>query len=259
MTTKTRSLLIGLACLLLHGCVSTTTSTTIADAASDEEAAIANLNLGVAYLREGRPNQALEALDRSLEANPRLADAHSTIALVYEQLGQVDDAETHYRRATQLEPDNAAAANSYAVFLCRNERFRDAERQFVRAATNPRYPTPELAYTNAGICARDSGDAAAADGYFREALARNPVYPDALFNLAELGFESGNYLQARAFSQRYLESAPDNPQVFWLCFQVERELGNNAQAESCAIQLREQFPDSPEMAQLAQFERDGRQ
>ena len=72
MTTKTRSLLISLAFLFLHGCVSTTTSTTIADTANDEEAAIANLNLGVAYLREGRPTQALEALDRALDANPRL-------------------------------------------------------------------------------------------------------------------------------------------------------------------------------------------
>lgn len=259
MTTMTRFFPLGFVWLLCQGCVTTVSSTTIADEANSEEAAVANLNLGVAYYREGRLELALQRLESSLNQNPRLADAHSTIALVYDQLGEVDEAENHYRRATQLEPENPGAANSYAVFLCRNERWSDAERQFMRAARNPRYPTPEAAFTNAGICARDSGDNAAADGYFREALARNPGYPDALFNLTELSFDSENYLQARAFAQRYLESAPDNPQMFWLCFQVERQLDNGTGAQRCATQLREQFPGSAEMAQLDQLERNGEQ
>ena len=150
MTTMTRFFPLGLVWLLCQGCVTTVTSNTIADEANSEEAAIANLNLGVAYYREGRFELALERLESSLDQNPRLADAHSTIALVYEQLGETDEAENHYRRATQLEPENPGAANSYAVFLCRNERWNDAERQFMRAARNPRYPTPEAAFTNAG-------------------------------------------------------------------------------------------------------------
>lgn len=259
MITMTRFFLPGLACLLCQGCVTTVSSTTIADEANSEEAAVANLNLGVAYYREGRLELALERLESSLNQNPRLADTHSTIALVYDQLGEADEAEDHYRRATQLDPENPGAANSYAVFLCRNGRWRDAERQFMRAAQNPRYPTPEAAFTNAGICARTSGDDAAAEGFFRDALARNPSYPDALFNLTELSFDNENFMQARAFAQRYLESAPDNPQMFWLCFQVERQLDNTTDAQRCATQLREQFPESNEMAQLNQLERDGEQ
>ena len=257
MTTVTRGFPLAMAWLLCQGCVTTVTSTTIADNASDEDAAVANLNLGVAYLRDGRLEVALQRLDRALQQNPRLADAHSTIALVYDRLGEVDEAGDHYRRATQLEPDNPGAANSYAVFLCRNERWNDAERFFMRAARNPRYATPEAALTNAGICALDSGDGARAEGYFREALGRSPNYPDALFNMTELAFGNANFLQARAFMQRYLEAAPDNPQMFWLCFQVERELENTAEAQRCATQLREQFPESGEMAQLMRFERNG--
>ena len=259
MTTMARLIPFGVLWLFCQGCVTTVTSTTISESASDEEAATANLNLGVAYYREGRLELALERLESALRQNPRLADAHSTIALVYDQLGEIDEAEGHYRRATQLEPGNPGAANSYAVFLCRNERWNDAERQFMRAAQNPRYATPEAAFTNAGICARDSGDNAAAERYFREALARNPGYPDALFNLTQLSFENESFMQARAFAQRYLESAPENPQMFWLCFRVERALGNDADAQRCATRLRERFPESAEMAQLDQLERDGQQ
>ena len=259
MTTITRLIPLGLAVLLCQGCVTTVTSSTIAESASAEDAALANLSLGVAYFQQGRLELALERLTRALGQNPRLADAHSTIALVYDQLGENEEAEDHYRRATQLEPDNPGAANSYAVFLCRGQRWTAADRQFMRAVQNPRYATPEAAFTNAGICARDSGDVAKAEGYFREALGRDPIYPDALFNMSQLAFDNSNFLQTRGFVQRYFDAAPNHPQMFWLCVQAEIELGNATDAQSCATQLRQQFPESPQMEQLTQLERDGEQ
>ena len=57
--------------------------------ASDEEAAQANLNLGVGYLRQGRPDVAIEALQRALDLNPRLANAHSAIAAAGQYLARV--------------------------------------------------------------------------------------------------------------------------------------------------------------------------
>ena len=257
MKTITRLLPLGLMLLLCQGCV--TSSSSAVQPPSEEDAAIANLNLGIAYLRQGRPELALERLERALSQNPRLADVHSAIALAYDQLGEVAESETHYQRATQLEPDNAAAANSYAVFLCRNNRWEEAERYFRRAADNPRYATPEAALTNAGVCARGVGQTAKAEEYFREALMRNPAFPDALYNMTDLAFQSENYLQARAFAQRYLDSGPASPQLFWLCFQIEQELGNEEVAQRCATQLRDQFPESAEVSRLHQLERDARQ
>ena len=253
-----RYLLVPAGLLLCQGCVSTVTSDAFPTGASGPDAAAANLNLGAAYIRQGRLELALDRLDRALEYDPRLAEAHSAIAIVYDQLGDIDEAEHHYRRATRLEPDNPAAANSYGVFLCRHQRWRDADRQFMRAVRNPRYPTPEAAFTNAGICARDSGDAVKAEGYFREALDRNPTYADGLFNMAALAFDHADLARARVFFRRHLEFAPDNPQIFWLCFQVETQLGDiGGDARHCAAELREQFPESAETAQLNRFEHGG--
>ena len=247
----------GLAGLLLcHGCVNSITSGAL-PAASDGDAAVANLNLGAAYFREGRLQLALERLDHALEHDQRLAEAHSTIAMVYDQLGETGEARNHYRRAIRLEPDNPVAANGYGVFLCRREQWDEAELQFMRAARNPRYPTPEAAFTNAGICARNAGDSTKAEQYFRQALARNPAYPDGLFNMAALAFGSGDAESARAFIQRHMNSAPDNPQLILLCFQVETHFGNIADAQRCASRLREQFPDTAELAQPDRFEHDG--
>lgn len=246
--------LIAIAALSLgQGCVSSTSNVA---APEPEDAAIANLNLGVAYLRQGRPEVALANLQEALEYNPRLAAAHSTIAIVYEQLGEPDEAEAHYLRATQLGPDDGSAANSYAVFLCRSGRWNDAERYFRRAADNTRYPTPAAALTNAGVCARSAGDTAAAERYFREALTRNAAFPDALYNMADLSFQAKDYLAARAFTERYLQSAGSSPEVLLLCVEVERALGAARAATECADRLRNTFPNSAEVARLNAIERD---
>jgi type IV pilus assembly protein PilF len=196
---------------------------------------------------------------RALDQNPRLADAHSTIAIAYDQLGSTEDAETHYQRATQLGPDNASAANSYAVFLCRQNRWTEAEPYFRRAADNRTYETPEVALTNAGLCARNAGASEQAEVYFRAALTKNPVFQDALRNLIEMSYQNGSYMQARAFVQRYLDAHPPTAPVLWLCFNIEHELKDAVAAERCAAQLRSRFEGSSEFKQLEQQQsRDGR-
>ena len=238
---------------LAQGCVTTTPSR---NPASPEQAAIRNLDLGVEYMRVGRPDLAVSSLQEALEFNPRLVAAHSMLALVYEQLEDVESAEEHYRRATQLGPDDGPAANSYAVFLCRNDRWQEAERHFRRAADSSDYATPAVALTNAGVCARSAGELADAEQYFREALERDAIAADALYHLADLSLRAEDYLSARAFVQRYLASTASNPEVLLICVQVERRLGADGAALQCAEQLRSGFPNSAEVARLNALESD---
>jgi type IV pilus assembly protein PilF len=213
------------------------------------------MNLGIGYLRQGRPDAAVDALERAVDLNPRSADAHSALALAYDQLAEVDRAEDHHRRATQLDVNNAAAQNSYAVFLCRQRRWEEAERFFTRAAENPRYATPEAALTNAGNCARDANDFEKAEQHYRAALAIEPQFADALNGMVELAVQNENYLQARAFIQRLFTAATPTARQLWLCVFVERQLGDLAAAENCAQQLRLNFPNSSELAALRELER----
>jgi type IV pilus assembly protein PilF len=243
--------------LMAQACV-TATQPARPKAASDEEAARANLNLGAAYVREGRPDLAVESLQRALRIAPRMADAHATIAIAYDQLGDYEQAEDHYQRATNLEPRNPTAANSYAVFLCRQGRWTDAEPYFERAIESPSYATPGVAMVNAGICARNGKDLDKAEHYFRAALSRDNTSAAALSGLMEMAYESDNFLRARAFMQRYLESQAANPSVLWMCVQIERQLDNAAASQSCETQLLEMFPTSPEASRLQQLSSNAR-
>jgi type IV pilus assembly protein PilF len=227
---------------------------------SDQAAAVANMNLGAGYLRQGRYDLAIERLQRALMQDPRLVEAHSTIAFAYDQIGALMEAETHYLRATELDRNSAQAANAYAVFLCnRQNRWSDAEPYFLRAAESATYATPEVPLTNAGVCAKDAGELEKATESFRAALARNPTFRDALTNMMEISYQGGNFMQARAFVQRYLAAHAATAPVLLTCVNVERELNDRAAADRCTAQLRSGFADSPELRQLEQQQtRNGR-
>jgi type IV pilus assembly protein PilF len=223
----------------------------ISEPASENEAAVANMNLGAGYLRQGNTELAIERLQRALAQDPRLVQAHTTIAIAYNQIGNFEEAENHFRRATQLNPNDGAAANAYAAYLCeRGNRWADARPFFRRAAEDEKYGTPEVALTNAGFCARDAGDLEAAEENFRAALARSPRYADALLSMFELTYHRRDYLQTRAFVQRYLDVRPPTAPVLLICVNAERALNNAAAADRCAAQLRSGFPGSPEIQQL---------
>ena len=73
---------------------------------SEEEisrAAQVNTQLGGAYLQRGQYEQALEKLQKALRYDSDYAPAHSTIAILYEQIGDVDSAEKHHKRAVRLD------------------------------------------------------------------------------------------------------------------------------------------------------------
>ncbi|MFA7096224.1 MAG: type IV pilus biogenesis/stability protein PilW [Gammaproteobacteria bacterium] len=220
-----------------------------------QAAAEANLQLGVGYLQQGNYELALEKLEKSLEQNPSSASAHNVIAVLYERLNQLDLAERHYRRALSLDPKDSGAHNNYGRFLCMRNRLAEAEKHFLTALENPLYQTPEIAHTNAGICALRVPDPAKAEQHFRSALKVNPLYREALIEMAKLSFEQERYLQARAYLQRYQEVAPKSAESLWLGVRIERALGNRDAAASYALLLKSNFPDSEEMQQLLESER----
>ena len=225
--------------------------------ASPEEAAMANLQLGAAYLRQGNLEAALDKLQKAVDQNPDLAPAHSTLALAFERMGLADDADHHYREAVRLTRDDAAIDNAYGAYLCRQGDYSGAEKYFMKAARNPRYRTPEAAYTNAGNCAVREKDFERGEDHFRKALGINARYPDALWQMAQLSYELDRALQARAFLQRLAEATPLPPSALWLGRQVELSLGDAAAAARYASQLKSDFPDSRETALLLEAERDG--
>jgi type IV pilus assembly protein PilF len=253
MTTqlKTCGLLPALAfALVTAGCVSSTTTSTGSASgtaeANNEDAAQQYYQLGARYYRNGSYELARERLERALEFDPKMAIAHSTLALTYEQLENVRLATIHYKKAVDYAPKNYDVRNAYAVFLCRHGDFDAAKTQFDRLADEPEYDTSEISLTNAGVCMSQKPDLIQAEKYFRESINRKPSYGEALIQMSALKRKTGEYLAARAFLQRYLAAnAPSAPVLFLGC-QIESQLGNDGASTEYVTQLLQDFPDSAE-------------
>jgi type IV pilus assembly protein PilF len=219
----------------------------------DPSAAAARFNtqLGIEYLKQNNVAAAQQTIERALTQNARDPNVHTAAGLLYERLAEPDKADKHFARAIKLDPKNPDMLNNYAVFLCRNGQQAKGGKLFAQAAASPLYRTPEVAFTNAGVCARSAKDLAGAEQWFRKALAAQPANPDALLQMADLSFERGNGLQARAFLQRYFQNGPATPDALYLGVRIERALGDTASANDYAAQLRKSFPTSDQARQLA--------
>lgn len=235
--------------LLLGGCIST--STNVSEAEPDEaEAAEKYYQLGARYYRNGSYDLARDRLQLSLQFEPRMAIAHYTLALTYEQLENTRLANQHYEMAVRYEPKNYDARNAYAVFLCHQRKFDEASEQFEKAVSVVENDTAEVMLTNAGVCMSRKPDYEQAEKFFREAITRKPSYGEALIQMSALKHKTGNDLHARAFLQRYLERSEASPSVLFLGIQIEEKLGDERTAAAYRDQLLRDFPNSPEAQHL---------
>ncbi|MFA5684232.1 MAG: type IV pilus biogenesis/stability protein PilW [Lysobacteraceae bacterium] len=211
--------------------------------AERREAAVLQVKLGQGYLTEGDLGTARDKLQRALELDPGSVDAHTLMAVLNERINRPNVAESFYRRATELKPEDGAVNNNYGAFLCTGGRFAEAEPYFGRAISDPFYRTPEVAYTNAALCAIKAGFGDKAEGYLRSALDIQPRNAVALFELARIQFAKGDLLRARAFLQRYEAMTPDgDPEALDLGARIEERAGAAAAAAAYRRRLQEQFP-----------------
>lgn len=229
--------------LSLAGCATTGGGARVDEDSPTAIAAANQVQMGRAYMQRGQLQIALERLTKALELNPRSTDAHTVIAVLYEEIRRPERAETHYRRAVELKPDDGSVNNNYGQFLCRSGRFAEADARFAKAIDDPFYPTPVVVFTNAGVCAMKSGDLTAADRYLRLALETEPANPEVLLDLAQLQLAKGEPLRARAFLQRHEAVAAARPDALELGIAIESGLGNTAAVDRYRARLRTEFPD----------------
>jgi type IV pilus assembly protein PilF len=217
-----------------------------------------NIQLGIAYMREGDFDTALVKLQKALEADPNSATAHGTLAILYENIGENDLAEKHFRTALRLSPEDPQTRNNYGQYLCRHGKYPEALEQLKIAASDPLYPGIAASLTNAGICAGSIPDARQAEEYFRKALEHDQNYAYALLQMANLMFTQGNNLAARAYIQRFDGVSKPSAESLWLGVRIENALGDMSAAGDYALKLKNNFPNTKEAVSLREWENEHR-
>lgn len=105
---------------------------------------------GVSAHHQGRSDEGIALIQRSLELQPDQADCHSNLGIIYNARRRVDDAIAAYQRAIVLNPEHFNA------------------------------------YNNLGILLRATGKPVESEAAYRRALELNPEFTDAYHNLGVL-------------------------------------------------------------------------
>ena len=214
-----------------------------------EKIAETQLALGAEYLRQGQFEKALRHLDKSRIKRPNHAMLHNVYALSYQGLGDNEKAEQHFRQALRIGHGQADVRTNYGQFLCKQQRYAEAETMLLAAVQDPLYESPQLAYVNLGICARAVGDAEQAYDYVQQALSQDEEFSVALLLLGDMELQRGQTEQARQRLRRYLALHPHTAGSAWLGVRIERMAGGDKDAlASYALLLRNQFSSSQEAA-----------
>ena len=92
-----------------------------------------HLATGRAFLNGGQLNEAIGELSTAVSLDPKLAKAHSLLAVAFDRKGLHDRAKESYEKAIKAEPEDAQALNNLGFSLYQNGNYRAAVDRLKRA------------------------------------------------------------------------------------------------------------------------------
>jgi tetratricopeptide (TPR) repeat protein len=159
------------------------------------------------YTQTDRAREAIDALVALTNEVPDRLYYYARLAAVLEGLGEFDTAIGHYQRLLQRQPRLADAHYNLALLYRKARRYAEALSAY-EAAIDCGVRDPQQVYSNMGIVYGALHRTDRARAMYERALEIEPRYGPALFNLAGLLEEAGERAGASAMYERIPASDP---------------------------------------------------
>jgi len=160
---------------------------------------------------EGRSSDAQadlgkDAALKALALHSNLSEAHASLAFSFWRYGwKFPEAESEFRKALDLGPNNAVAHHWYGMFLASRSRFDEARNQLRQAEELD--PVSLIIVTNIGWVSYFARDYGAAIGSYREALKLDSGFQTAEMKLAWACEQKGMWQEALHARQSFYTAA----------------------------------------------------
>ena len=235
----------------LGGCVQQPIDDGMSAQANSErvfQSAKIHTELAAEYFHRGQLDVALEEVSEALKAQSNYALAYNVLGLINMTLNENSKALDNFERAIRMAPKNPEIHNNYGWFLCQrfSQRMDQAIDHFMTSVRDPLYSTPEMSYTNAGICEIKRQKYNEGQVFFQKALSIQPNYSPALIGLIDADFQRGNIIDAQSKLILFLQNNAPTPEGLMLAIKIEQAMGNQLAVDSYIFQLQKHFPESKE-------------
>lgn len=148
-------------------------------------------NIGVIYQKMGNPDQAEKEFRAVLQATPGDVEAHLSLGSLYQSRGQLDSAAVHYEQALRTAPDMPLAHLNLAHTYLKQGRLQDAFPHFEKALTE--YPDDPNIHWGLGLALEAGGRLKEAETSYRKVVALQPHYAQGHLVLGNVLYAQGSY------------------------------------------------------------------
>jgi tetratricopeptide (TPR) repeat protein len=166
-------------------------------------------SLGVLYLDGDMDEEALEALEKAVRANPTDPLAHNNLGIAYLRLGEYERSEHHYLRALSLKPDFYKARINLGILSEKKGDFDEAISVFVDILADR--PEDSWLHHRLGYTYEMAGQLEEAIGEYKRSIELTPHIITPYESLGRLYMEKLNdHEKAIYFFEKGIEIAPDS-------------------------------------------------
>jgi tetratricopeptide (TPR) repeat protein len=195
-------------------------------------------------IRQKKDQQAAEVIERALhhrQMDPTVRyELQKTAGNCWSRVGNLKEAERHYRKALETQPDADEIRTNLGALYLQNNRVQEAERHFNDAlASNPK---SHQALCGLGSCALAEGNKLAAHAWFARALQIEIKNPTAIFHLVKCAYEIKNYGVAAKILEDYIQVAPINIHLLYSLAGLQFHLGRASDARQTCIRIQQLDP-----------------
>lgn len=167
-------------------------------------------NLGDAYFETKEPGLAIRNLEKAIKLQPRL-QFYSSLGDVYRFLNQNEKAIVQYRKALKQFPDNIPCRINLGAAYAQTQRYDKALAQFSKVLEL--YPEHYQAYNNMGFVYEKKGNPEKALASFKKALKIEPGSASTHLNLGSFYLKEGRFRNAEEHLLKGFRLAPESYEI----------------------------------------------
>ncbi|HEX8777848.1 MAG TPA: XrtA/PEP-CTERM system TPR-repeat protein PrsT, partial [Rhodanobacter sp.] len=184
--------------------------------------------LVISYVRERRPDKAVEVAAAYVAKNPKDSAAHLLYGTALVTDNKHDEARKQYTEAYKLDPKNIAALMSLGSLDSLEGHYQDATGRYQTALKQD--PHNAVAMTSLARLAMRQGDKAEAIKRFKQAIAAAPQAAPPYLGLVMLYSEGGQFDEAVGVARQLAAARPKDPAALNALGMTELNAGHHEAA-----------------------------